>query len=236
MRKLLIVGLMAVSTTSVVHAAPAVDQVNIAPATQPNGDPMNMAIANLPPIDFDFAGLQFVTAGVSGNLSRVDLQLAKLYGNIGAGRLVIGKDLVFDSAGQVESGTNLGEISFAVSSIGDFNNLTSFDTSGLNIFLNAGDQFVLAVLPSQDSFEVFRWAFGGNAYAGGAGFVGRQPTATTEDDYTWIESDDKVIPRDYGFRTWMNAVPEPASWAMMVVGFGAIGGAMRRRRMTVAMA
>ena len=26
------------------------------------------------------------------------------------------------------------------------------------------------------------------------------------------------------------AVPEPASWAMMLIGFGAIGGAMRRRR------
>lgn len=26
------------------------------------------------------------------------------------------------------------------------------------------------------------------------------------------------------------AVPEPASWALMIVGFGAVGGAMRRRR------
>ncbi|WP_375403618.1 nidogen-like domain-containing protein [uncultured Sphingomonas sp.] len=29
------------------------------------------------------------------------------------------------------------------------------------------------------------------------------------------------------------AVPEPASWAMMIVGFGAVGGAMRLRRTTV---
>jgi hypothetical protein len=28
-------------------------------------------------------------------------------------------------------------------------------------------------------------------------------------------------------------VPEPASWAMMVIGFGVLGGAMRRRRSTV---
>jgi hypothetical protein len=26
------------------------------------------------------------------------------------------------------------------------------------------------------------------------------------------------------------AVPEPATWAMMVMGFGLVGGAMRRRR------
>jgi hypothetical protein len=31
----------------------------------------------------------------------------------------------------------------------------------------------------------------------------------------------------------MAAVPEPASWAMMIVGFGAVGGAMRFRKRTV---
>lgn len=30
-----------------------------------------------------------------------------------------------------------------------------------------------------------------------------------------------------------NAVPEPATWAMMIAGFGLVGGAMRRRKMTV---
>ncbi|MBC9031812.1 PEP-CTERM sorting domain-containing protein [Sphingomonas sp. JC676] len=29
------------------------------------------------------------------------------------------------------------------------------------------------------------------------------------------------------------AVPEPASWAMMMLGIGAVGGAMRRRRSAV---
>ena len=28
----------------------------------------------------------------------------------------------------------------------------------------------------------------------------------------------------------MTAVPEPSTWAMLLVGFGAIGGAMRARR------
>jgi hypothetical protein len=40
---------------------------------------------------------------------------------------------------------------------------------------------------------------------------------------------------DGGFRFgWTTAsVPEPASWAMMLGGFGLVGGAMRRRRVTV---
>lgn len=33
-----------------------------------------------------------------------------------------------------------------------------------------------------------------------------------------------------------NAVPEPESWALMILGFGAVGAAMRRRRVVVAVA
>lgn len=36
----------------------------------------------------------------------------------------------------------------------------------------------------------------------------------------------------YGYPTAAAGVPEPATWAMMIMGFGLIGGAMRRRRAT----
>ena len=34
----------------------------------------------------------------------------------------------------------------------------------------------------------------------------------------------------------LGAVPEQATWAMMILGFGAVGGAMRRRRLKVSYA
>ena len=41
--------------------------------------------------------------------------------------------------------------------------------------------------------------------------------------------------RNYAFRL-DGAVPEPASWALMLGGFGLVGGAMRRRKTSVAFA
>ena len=38
---------------------------------------------------------------------------------------------------------------------------------------------------------------------------------------------------DLGYDLRSGGVPEPASWALMIVGFGLTGGAMRRRRQTV---
>ncbi|MEO0441760.1 MAG: NF038122 family metalloprotease [Pseudomonadota bacterium] len=53
------------------------------------------------------------------------------------------------------------------------------------------------------------------------------------DAFGWNINYDVLANRDQVFRTRdlnVSAVPEPASWAMMIGGFGLIGGAMRRRR------
>lgn len=53
--------------------------------------------------------------------------------------------------------------------------------------------------------------------------------------YTFSITGDGVggIPAGLGLRLDSN-VPEPASWAMMIAGFGLVGAAMRRRAMAVA--
>ena len=44
---------------------------------------------------------------------------------------------------------------------------------------------------------------------------------------------DQFSERTLGFSVnVISAVPEPGTWAMMLVGFGAIGGSMRRRKVT----
>ena len=55
------------------------------------------------------------------------------------------------------------------------------------------------------------------------GFAMRRGPATVTDVYNDVLRADN-------FRVTVNAVPEPATWAMMIVGFGMVGGLARRRR------
>ncbi len=48
------------------------------------------------------------------------------------------------------------------------------------------------------------------------------PSGVTANSGTWLVNNRRVIPG-------VGGVPEPASWAMMIAGFGLVGGAMRRR-------
>jgi hypothetical protein len=39
---------------------------------------------------------------------------------------------------------------------------------------------------------------------------------------------------DRGFRTWVESVPEPQVWALMICGFAMVGSKLRHRRRFVA--
>lgn len=240
------------ATVGAANAAVVVDQSNIAVAPsggsiiyQLFGSPINLNPIGTVPNLIEAQGVQYVTAGISGVLAAVDLQLSRFAPqNVnGALEVVIANNVTFDSNGIFQSGNLLGTAFANISSLpAGQGGIVNFDLSGQNISFNAGDQFVIAVRNPGGFQGVFGWAAGtstdapgvpfnvanftGINYAGGDALRGTAP----------LNSGNLVFRShvDLGFRTYVNSVPEPATWAMMIIGFGLVGGSMRRRaRLTV---
>lgn len=85
-------------------------------------------------------------------------------------------------------------------------------------------------------------------YSNGDNFIGLRATDGTNVYYGFAYTTNDML-NSYGFETTpgasitatvagapAGAVPEPASWAMMLGGFGLVGGAMRARRRAIAFA
>lgn len=66
--------------------------------------------------------------------------------------------------------------------------------------------------------------FGGDAYAGGKLIAARTPYANCSGSANNCDANFRVTGENV-----VAAVPEPGTWAMMILGFGAVGGVMRRR-------
>lgn len=66
-----------------------------------------------------------------------------------------------------------------------------------------------------------------NNYATNVFYIGYDDQATNPDD----NHDDYIVRVNVS-----SPLPEPATWAMMIVGFGAVGFAMRRRKATASLA
>lgn len=143
---------------------------------------------------------------------------------------------IFDSAGALLASANL--------SVGTGDALTGqfryADITPLN--LSAGQTYVIAATTHGGSDA---WAYG-NAYPSGAtvsDFKTAAPIAITANSALFLYQNDDVLrkPTDhysnYTFYAGPNFtildVPEPASWTMMLGGFGLIGGLLRSRRRSV---
>lgn len=108
--------------------------------------------------------------------------------------------------------------------------VTAFDFSAENVFAAAGTLLTwrMSVDACPRNYCVQAWAnindFGAagggntNGYAGGGAFL--------EGDGVLYNFNHI----DLNFRTWMTAVPEPATWGLMVLGFLGVGGGLRRQR------
>lgn len=89
-----------------------------------------------------------------------------------------------------------------------------------------------------DGWGETSFLFGANSAAqdfsldtGGGGYNSNPGTGSAYSAYVRDHSSPgDASTRNYAFRVDMGAVPEPATWAMMILGFGMVGGAMRQRR------
>jgi hypothetical protein len=105
-------------------------------------------------------------------------------------------------------------------------NLFHFElTLPTSVALTGGTQYWFAPLSIADEFNpIFSWS----------------PAAVDVDGLTVQYQIDPLTqfirPNDRAFALFGSDVPEPASWAMMIAGFGLTGAAMRRRRVAAAIA
>lgn len=189
-------------------------------------------------------GIQTITAGTSGILSAIEVQGPFFIGLNAA--LTTLRFSLWDGDAFAGGANLLGVQDLPLSSFpnGSFLNsqLTSFfDVSSLNYSVTPGKLFSIGVeafgppdgaglfivgnVPGLDANN--NPIFQPNQYAGGALYF-----SVNNLPYSLINA-------DLGFRTYVEqsvagSVPEPAAWAMMIFGFGLVGGAMRYRRERVA--
>lgn len=167
---------------------------------------------------------QSFTPTVTGQLDRVDLQIAvngsaNLRFSVGSGESIDGSFVELFTADYAGSLIPL-----------DGGTLFSIDLSAENLMLDAGSLYSVVLRSVPGSQGGFGWVIGETTdqgvemtlppYAGGRAF------GSGDQGATWS-------PRgsDRTLRTWMStsAIPEPATWAFMIAGFGMVGMAARRR-------
>jgi PEP-CTERM motif-containing protein len=206
MRKL-IIGLLAASALATASAASATTNINFDTATGNMG----------PSHTYSNGGLSVTAYGVNNSLNPLDL-----YGKHNGGD-ENGLGIANDPSGDHEI---WGYVGGAV----------LLDVSDLLANSVSEAQFFMGSTTNGESWIVWEYT--------GAGFV---QALTGTDELTWHDLPDWGSYSYYAFTAGGNgqnvllgglsltqAVPEPATWAMMLLGFGAMGVAFRRRRRTTA--
>ena len=152
---------------------------------------------------------QQVTAGVDGQLSAVTLW--------GIGTLTV---RITPGAGY-HNGPYLFTETFTFD-LSDGINGKLIDTAAANIFLNAGDQFVIDFIPAGDLTA--GQGASSQAYAGGDLFL--------NSPFEGLVNYTAAYGTSLRFMTFMDnsAVPEPATWGLLLAGFVGVGSALRRKR------
>lgn len=156
---------------------------------------------------------QTFTAGLSGSLAEIYLQISKasttsLSVNIYKARGFDTRTELYDDA--------IGTGTFVRDAFG----LLTYST---NASVLAGQYYGVAV-NLVDRTKTASWSINRNRYDRGNGGYGSGDNASFDFGfYTVVDLDVEPLP---------SAVPEPAIWGMMILGMGTVGFVMRRRRIT----
>jgi PEP-CTERM motif len=243
MLKTALIGAAMLCGVATAHAAVILDQSFVVPAggfapvvatvgdRQPAGQPLTAVGA-----------VQTFTAGKSGILDHLEFQAGQL--NV-ANNGLIGMSLI---DGDYEAGarTVIAQ-SFTVFSVlpdltGARNGTLSlfFDTSVANFFVTPGQRYsvqfdAVSFTPLAQAGLVIGYVAGTQQAPTffGSGYTGGKLYALVNGEIPAGQSAGSSL-YDVGFRSYVDevaapAVPEPATWTMMIAGFGLAGAALRRR-------
>ncbi|SIO08964.1 PEP-CTERM protein-sorting domain-containing protein [Parasphingorhabdus marina DSM 22363] len=206
-----------------------------------------MALA-IPMVPAAAQNIDNTTGGSSGNIQRFGSTNTATYGQLfNAGGSAINSFSLFlgdrvSGAGDLDfkgylgtwDGTKVGSVLYSsdLRSHGDAG-LTEymFNTGGLG--LTTGNTYV-AFLSISDlgaqPVSTFNMPFANDDIDGNFVFLNNGTNFGGLTTNTWSSrSSDIFFKANFG----MGAVPEPATWAFMIFGFGAVGAAMRRRKQNV---
>ena len=163
----------------------------------------------------DLYRAQVFTVGVTGQLTRVEAYM----GGIGSSVFEIWDTVISEPFPIAPTPLASGTLSFSTGStaIRDFEEL---DLSSANLQVQAGDRLALVQIGGSSTGFGSWWGNSGGGYAGGAAHT----TLTTSPSGAWAEQS-----WDFGFRTYIDAIPEPST-AMMVLGCVTGTWGLRRRR------
>lgn len=131
-------------------------------------------------------------------------------------------EIVALNAGGLKTITFSSAVSTVYLALNSWNgqNLVTFNTAFTPIGFNGGCGFWGCGLPQNVTATSFTSASYGNEIHGILRFDGpiTSLSFTDTNDEFW-----------HGIQVGLTAVPEPSTWAMLILGFGLVGGAMRRQ-------
>ena len=170
--------------------------------------------------------LETVTAGVTGQLDELDLKINQSAGP-GAFQVVVfnGGQVPGQAAYDYGPAVYTADLTAAPGAP----QLFEINLASANFDVAAGQVFSFSIRPDGDPsvYDDVDYQSTATPYAGGRNYI----SGNSGLPYTYYSYRGTAQ-----FQTYVDtgphaaAAPEPASWALMIIGLGAVGGTMRRRR------